>query len=183
MWRTPSFIIHFLLNVPQVELKRSMASYLIRPDDWQSILLRLGLALLMGGAIGWNRQRRGKSAGLRTHMLVSLGSALFVLMPLQASLSMSADGVSRVIQGIAAGVGFLGAGEILHLSRHDQAAPNVRGLTSAASIWVTAALGIVSGCGWWQLAVSGTVLTLFTLSGVKKLEEASFIRSDQDCDQ
>jgi putative Mg2+ transporter-C (MgtC) family protein len=160
-----------------------MASYLIRSDDWQSILLRLGLALIVGGAIGWNRQRRRKSAGLRTHMLVSLGSALFVLVPMQASLSMSADGVSRVIQGIAAGVGFLGAGEILHQSRHDRASPMVKGLTSAASIWVTAALGIVSGCGWWQLAVSGTVFTLLTLSGVKKLEESSFIRADQDCDQ
>jgi putative Mg2+ transporter-C (MgtC) family protein len=159
-----------------------MASYLIRSDDWQSIILRLGLALLMGGVVGWNRQRRGKSAGLRTHMLVSLGTALFVLIPLQESLSMSADGVSRVIQGIATGVGFLGAGEILHLSRHDRD-PKVKGLTSAASIWVTAALGIVCGCGWWQLAISGTVLTLLTLSGVKKLEEASFIRADEDCDQ
>ncbi|MGV0024486.1 MgtC/SapB family protein [Phormidesmis priestleyi] len=160
-----------------------MASYLIHSDDWQSIISRLGLALLMGGAIGWNRQRRRKSAGLRTHMLVSLGAALFVLIPLQASFAMSADSVSRVIQGIAAGIGFLGAGEILHLSRHDRSRPMVKGLTSAASIWVTAALGIVSGCGWWQLAVSGTVLTLLTLSGIKKLEEASMIRADEDCDQ
>ncbi|KAM3101451.1 MgtC/SapB family protein [Phormidesmis sp. 146-12] len=158
-----------------------MASYLIRSDDWQTILLRLGLALLLGGAIGWNRQRNRKSAGLRTHMLVSLGAALFTLIP--AGFSMSADGVSRVIQGVATGVGFLGAGEILHLSRQDRSSPTVKGLTSAASIWVTAALGIVSGCGWWQLAISGTVLTLLTLGGVKKLEEASFIRADEDNDQ
>lgn len=159
-----------------------MQSYLIHSDDWLGISQRLISALVMGGAIGWNRQRRRKAAGLRTHMLVSLGAALFILIPLQDSLSTPIDAISRTIQGVAAGVGFLGAGEILHLSKHRDN-PTVKGLTSAASIWVTAALGIASGCGWWQLTVIGTLLTLLTLSGVKKLEEAAFIRADEDNDQ
>ena len=158
-----------------------MESYSISPNDWVGIVLRLSLALLVGGAIGWNRQQRHKSAGLRTHMLVSLGAALFVLVPLQSSAH-SGDAVSRVIQGIATGVGFLGAGEILHLSRPNSVNPKVKGLTSAASIWVTAALGIISGCGWWQLAVSGTVMALITLGLVKMLESSSFFRLDDEDD-
>lgn len=158
-----------------------MESYSISPNDWVGIILRLSLALLVGGAIGWNRQQRHKSAGLRTHMLVSLGAALFVLVPLQSSAH-SGDAVSRVIQGIATGVGFLGAGEILHLSRPNSVNPKVEGLTSAASIWVTAALGIISGCGWWQLAVSGTVMALITLGLVKMLESSSFFRLDDEDD-
>ena len=158
-----------------------MESYSISPNDWVGVILRLSLALLVGGAIGWNRQQRHKSAGLRTHMLVSLGAALFVLVPLQSSAH-SGDAVSRVIQGIATGVGFLGAGEILHLSRPNSVNPKVEGLTSAASIWVTAALGIISGCGWWQLAVSGTVMALITLGLVKMLESSSFFRVDDEDD-
>ncbi len=156
-----------------------MDSYSISPNNWVGIILRLSLALVVGGAIGWNRQQRHKAAGLRTHMLVSLGAALFVLIPLQSSVH-SGDAVSRVIQGVATGVGFLGAGEILHLSRPNAANPKVKGLTSAASIWVTAALGIISGCGWWQLAVSGTMMALITLGLVKMLENHSFIHHSEE---
>jgi putative Mg2+ transporter-C (MgtC) family protein len=111
-------------------------------------------------------------------MLVSLGAALFVLIPLLASTSTSIDTVSRAIQGVATGVGFLGAGEILHDSTEKSAKPNVKGLTSAATIWLTAALGMVAGCGFWQLSLLSTLMTLFILSGAKKLERVVFHRND-----
>ncbi len=136
------------------------------------------MALLAGGAIGWNRQATGKPAGLRTHMLVSLGAALFVLIPLLASASTSIDSVSRAIQGVATGVGFLGAGEILHQSGEKSSKPNVKGLTSAATIWLTAALGMIAGCGFWQLGLLSTLMTLLILSAAKKLEQVVFHRDD-----
>jgi len=111
-------------------------------------------------------------------MLVSLGAALFILIPLLASPSASIDSVSRTIQGVATGVGFLGAGEILHQSVHQSGKPSVKGLTSAATIWLTAALGMVAGCGFWQLSFLATVMTLFILSVAKKLERIVFHRED-----
>ena len=132
-------------------------------SDWVDLSVRLGLATLLGGLIGWNRQARGKAAGLRTHMLVSLGAALFILAPLQAGAT-TPDAVSRSIQGVATGVGFLGAGEILQQSRTGQGTAKVKGLTSAAAVWVTAALGIAVACGFWQSALVGTGLTLLVLN-------------------
>ena len=114
-------------------------------------------------------------------MLISIGAALFVLIPLHSSVH-SGDAASRAIQGVATGVGFLGAGEILHLSRSNSSNSKVTGLTSAAATWVTAALGIASGCGWWQLAVSGTVMTLITLGFIQMLEESPFVRLDDGDD-
>jgi putative Mg2+ transporter-C (MgtC) family protein len=129
------------------------------------------MALLSGAVIGLERQLRHKPAGLRTHMLVSLGSALFALVPLSVlDLQPSADSLSRVIQGIAAGVGFLGAGEILHESSQGAQRPEVHGLTSAAAIWVSAALGIAAGCGLWQLGLIGAVLSFLILNVFKKFE-------------
>lgn len=150
----------------------------ISHNDWLGLTFRLTMALLAGGAIGWNRQATGKPAGLRTHMLVSLGAALFVLLPLLSSTSTSIDSVSRAIQGVATGVGFLGAGEILHQSSEKSAKPNVKGLTSAATIWLTAALGMIAGCGFWQLGLLSTLMTLFILSAAKKLERVVFHRDD-----
>jgi putative Mg2+ transporter-C (MgtC) family protein len=150
----------------------------ITSDDWLGLTYRLSLAVLVGGAIGWNRQSAGKPAGLRTHMLVSLGAALFVLIPLMANSSTSTDTISRVIQGVATGVGFLGAGEILHQSVQERGKPKIKGLTSAATIWLTAALGIVAGCGFWQLSFLATVMALFILSLAKKLERIVFHRED-----
>jgi putative Mg2+ transporter-C (MgtC) family protein len=114
--------------------------------------------------IGLERLRDGTEAGLRTHMLVALGSALFVLIPLEAGMT-SAD-ISRVIQGLATGIGFLGAGCILKVTetRH------VEGLTTAASIWVTAALGSAIGAGWLWPALLGTLLTWIVLYGLHGLE-------------
>lgn len=135
-----------------------------------SLIFTLVLAVLVGGVVGWNRQLNGKAAGLRTHMLVSLGAAMIVLIPLQTSSSHSADALSRAIQGVATGVGFLGAGEIIHSSQQEAAKTQVQGLTSAAAIWTTAALGMVTGCGLWQISLTGTLLVLLILTVAKRLE-------------
>lgn len=106
-------------------------------------------------------------------MLVSLGSALFILIPLQIGItSESPDALSRVIQGIAAGIGFLGAGEILRATRDSDhgGLAEIRGLTSAAAIWVSAALGVVAGCGLWRLGLVGAILALLVLSVFKQVE-------------
>ncbi|WP_092287986.1 MgtC/SapB family protein [Halopseudomonas sabulinigri] len=105
------------------------------------ITLRLVLAVLLGGLLGLEREQQGKEAGVRTHMLVSLGAALFVLVPDIAGAM--DDAMSRVIQGVVAGVGFLGAGTILKRNANDE----VKGLTTAAGIWLTAAIGVTIGLG------------------------------------
>lgn len=120
--------------------------------------LRLFIAALLGGLLGYEREISGKSAGIRTHMLVSMGSALFVLIPQQSGVAPT--DISRVVQGIVAGVGFLGAGTILKgTDTH-----HVRGLTTAAGIWLTAAIGMASGLGREMTAVLSTVLALGVLS-------------------
>jgi putative Mg2+ transporter-C (MgtC) family protein len=122
-----------------------------------SVVLRLLVAALLGGLLGLQREHQGKEAGVRTHMLVALGAALFVLVPLQAG-SDPAD-LSRVIQGVVAGVGFLCAGTILKTG-NDQ----VRGLTTAAGIWLTAAIGIAAGLGREATAALSTLLALGILA-------------------
>ena len=129
------------------------------------IVLRLGLAVLLGGAIGYERERRGKDAGLRTHMLVSLGAAIFILVPVTSG--MQATDVSRVMQGLVAGIGFLGAGAILKQEKGHE----VRGLTTAASIWVAAAIGASAGYGREATAVASTLVALFVLAVVSRLEK------------
>lgn len=128
--------------------------------------------MLIGAIIGLERQIKNKPAGLRTHMLVSLGSAVFTLVTIQANgLQVSPDSLSRVVQGIAAGVGFLGAGEILRESSQPSKSPEIHGLTSAAAIWVAAALGIAAGCGLWQLGLMGAIFTVIILHIFKRLEK------------
>lgn len=149
-----------------------LTTYYLAPNDWLNIIFRLCLALLIGAIIGLERQLKHKPAGLRTHILVSLGSALFTLIPLMAGgLQPTADALSRVIQGIAAGVGFLGAGEILRQSSQQSQRPEIHGLTSAAAVWVSAALGIVAGCGLWQLGLIAACLSFVVLNVFKKLEK------------
>jgi putative Mg2+ transporter-C (MgtC) family protein len=150
----------------------------VSANDWLGLSFRLIFACLLGAMIGWNRQAAGKAAGLRTHMLVSLGAALFVMIPSLASPSNSGDALSRTIQGVATGVGFLGAGEILHGSVSTSGKPSIKGLTSAATIWLTAALGMVAGCGLWQLGLLAAPITLFILSVVKELERIIFHKED-----
>lgn len=139
----------------------------VDPAQWTTAVMRLGLAVIVGGIIGWEREISGKAGGLRTHMLVSLGAALFILVPLQ--MGAADDAVSRSIQGIATGVGFLGAGEIVHRSL-ESGRLKVKGLTSAASIWVTAAVGAVAGCGLWQTSLVAALITLLILVAAKYLE-------------
>ena len=136
------------------------------------IVLRLGLAVILGAAIGYEREMKGKDAGLRTHMLVSLGAAIFVLVP-SASGMQIAD-MSRVMQGVIAGVGFLGAGAILK-QENDRV---VKGLTTAASIWVVAAIGVAAGYGREATAVASTVIALFVLAVVNRFEKS--IPKDDD---
>ncbi|MDZ8188846.1 MAG: MgtC/SapB family protein [Nostoc sp. ChiSLP02] len=147
-------------------------TYYLATNDWLNVSFRLCIALLVGGIIGLERQIRRKPAGLRTHMLVSLGSALFTIIPLQTGeLQTSPDALSRVIQGIATGVGFLGAGEIVRQSSQPSQQLEIHGLTSAAAIWVSAALGIAAGCGLWQLGLTGGILTFLVLKVFKSLEK------------
>lgn len=127
--------------------------------------LRLMLAVALGAAIGYERERRGKDAGLRTHILVSLGAALFVLVSVTSGME-TAD-VSRIMQGIISGIGFLGAGAILKHSRDLE----VKGLTTAASIWVAAAVGVSAGYGREATAVASTLITLFVLSVIGRMEK------------
>lgn len=136
------------------------------PTSLLVALARLALATLLGAIVGANRELQQKPAGLRTHALVALGAALAALTGLHltapAELGDTAA-VSRVLQGIVAGVGFIGAGVILH--RNDP--KGVHGLTTAASIWVVASVGVAAGLGLWRIAVAAVVLALlvFTVGG------------------
>lgn len=122
------------------------------------VCLRLTVAVALGAVLGYERESVGASAGLRTHMLVSLGSALFVLIPLQAGMNIS--DVSRVLQGVTAGVGFLGAGAILKLQNDNQ----ITGLTTAAGVWLTAAVGVAAGMGREGTAVLSALFALAILA-------------------
>ena len=135
------------------------------PDAGQvtRIVLRLVIAAALGGLLGYERERQGKAAGVRTHMLVALGAALFVLVPQQAGVS-SAD-MTRVIQGVVAGVGFLGAGAIIKGGAEE----SVKGLTTAAGIWLTAAIGIACGLGRESTAVLSALLAFAILALVPHL--------------
>ncbi|HEX7957882.1 MAG TPA: MgtC/SapB family protein [Pyrinomonadaceae bacterium] len=127
------------------------------------VVIRLVAATLLGGVIGIQRERAGKPAGLRTHMLVTLGTAVFVLACVGAR--MTPDGVSRVIQGIVTGIGFIGAGSILKVNER-----SVRGLTTSAGVWMTAAVGVAVGVGSLGIALLSTALTLIILSLAKRFE-------------
>ena len=129
--------------------------------DITRVCVRLTVAVALGAMLGYERESVGASAGLRTHMLVSLGSALFVLIPLQAG--MEVNDVSRVLQGVTAGVGFLGAGAILKSQSENQ----ITGLTTAAGVWLTAAIGVAAGMGREATAVLSALFALAILSLLK----------------
>src|SRR5262249_52481273 len=136
------------------------------PDARQfaRIVIRLLVAMLLGAIVGAQREHTGKPAGLRTHMLVAMGAALFVLAPVEAGMT-SAD-LSRVVQGLATVIGFIGGGAILKLSQEHE----IRGLTSAAGVWMTAAMGVAAGLGRIGMALLSTLLTWFILAVVGKVE-------------
>jgi putative Mg2+ transporter-C (MgtC) family protein len=146
-----------------LETLRAEFSDAVDPAQITRIAVRPLLAAALGGVLGYERERSGQAAGIRTHMLVAMGAALFVLVPHQAG--MAVDSLSRVIQGIVTGVGFLGAGAIIkHRSRE-----TVHGLTTAAGVWMTAAIGVACGFGREMTAVISTLLAFVVLIAVPHL--------------
>jgi putative Mg2+ transporter-C (MgtC) family protein len=142
------------------ELSRSL------PDAHEAaqVTIRLLAALIAGAIVGLQREHSHAPAGLRTHMLVSMGVTLFVFVG--ADVGMPHDAQSRVIQGIATGVGFLGAGAILKMKDSLE----IHGLTTAAGIWMTAAIGVAIGFGRLGVAAIGVVFAWFVLAIVVKTE-------------
>jgi putative Mg2+ transporter-C (MgtC) family protein len=137
-------------------------------DEFHEILWRLGVAMVLGGAIGVNRDLHHKPAGLRVLAMVSIASALATMLMLTATAQqkeINYDGLSRVIQGLLQGIGFLGAGVIIH-GRND-----IHGLTTAASIWLTAVLGIACGLGMWQMALAAFVVSVIVLTIGRRMEK------------
>ena len=129
----------------------------MRSLGYLDVFLRLGAAVLSGALIGFDREIRDKPAGLRTLTLVSLGSAVFILTALDSG---APDAESRVVQGIVTGVGFLGAGTIIR----GRTEHSVRGLTTAASVWLAAAIGIACGLAYWPLVLIASVFGLLVLA-------------------
>lgn len=148
------------MNVVWQELSSGWPNF----DPLIRVVVRLAAAAILGGVLGLERQYEHKEAGLRTHMLVALGAALFTAAPLLGGVS--AAHVTRIIQGVASGIGFVGGGAILKMT--DQHA--VRGLTTAANIWLAAAVGIAAGGGWVVSAALGTALALVILYALGKCE-------------
>lgn len=136
-------------------------------EDVTVIVVRLTVAAVLGGLLGYERETKGASAGLRTHMLVSVGSALFILIPLQAG--MQVQDLSRVLQGVTAGIGFLGAGAILKQKEQN----DIKGLTTAASVWMTAAIGVAAGMGREGTAVLSALFGVVILAIVRSPGKAS----------
>jgi putative Mg2+ transporter-C (MgtC) family protein len=133
-------------------------------SDYLEITSRLVSAVVIGAIIGLNRNLHGKPSGMKTLGLVALGASLVTMASMGFEFEPVArdrDAISRAIQGIITGIGFLGAGVIVH----EGSSERVRGLTTAASIWVTASIGIVCGMGWWKIAciTALIVLVLFVL--------------------
>ena len=139
------------------------------------IAIRLGAAVLVGSVLGLNRELHGKPAGLRTHGLVSLGAALATLVAFRFphdSLTMDPNAIGRIVQGILTGIGFLGAGVILH-----DPEGHVTGLTTAATIWICATLGIVCGLGYWLILIMALGMALILLTFGKVIEHWAMRRS------
>ena len=147
------------------EVLQALASELSLPraGTMTVIVVRVVVAALLGGIIGWEREQKGRAAGLKTHILVAVGSALFVLAPYLAGIDGGDN--TRVMQGIVSGIGFLGAGAILR-SRDGS---RVEGLTTAASIWMTAAIGMAVGIGQAMLALVATLLAWLVVADMPGL--------------
>lgn len=141
----------------------------------QDVLLRLVLSAVLAGLIGFERQLHRRNAGLRTHMLVSLGSCLIMLTSLYLfdiySSKVPLD-PARIAAGVITGIGFLGAGAII------RDAEGVRGLTTAASLWVVSGIGLAVGCGFYSAGIFTTVLTLISLYFLRHAEEKVFGKED-----
>jgi len=141
----------------------------MQTETWE-IIVRMLLSILLGGLIGWERERASKPAGIRTHALVSLGSCMFMLIATEGArvwgLTSGVD-PTRLAQGLATGVGFLGAGAII------QSGFSVHGLTTAATIWLVCAAGAAVGSGMWEIGLEGMVLALVVLRGLAFLDRVA----------
>jgi putative Mg2+ transporter-C (MgtC) family protein len=142
--------------------------------EMASIAVRLLVAIILGGVLGFQRAHVGKAAGIRTHMLVTLGAAIVVLIPHLTGMS-TAD-LSRIIQGTITGIGFIGGGVILKMSEQHQ----IVGITTAASIWLTATIGIATGTGRLGLALVGTILAYIILTFFGWLERIAISPTRND---
>jgi putative Mg2+ transporter-C (MgtC) family protein len=131
-------------------------------EQFVQMTVRLLMAAFLGAIVGFERQYHQKNAGVRTHTLVALGSALFIIIPIQTGVTTT--DLSRIIQGLITGIGFLGAGIIVYSDKERR----VRGLTSAAGIWLTAAIGTAAGSGREASALLATVLTLSVLTLLRR---------------
>jgi putative Mg2+ transporter-C (MgtC) family protein len=140
------------------------------PVSTMRLCVRSLLAVLLGGIVGYERERRHSAAGLRIHMLVALGAALFVMVPLEDGVA-SAD-MSRVLQGLISGIGFLGAGAVIKLTEDR----SVDGVTTAASIWLTAAIGVAAGMGMAIAAAMATGFSLFVLAQLSRRSQPELKR-------
>ena len=127
-------------------------------SPWLEMILRLLLAAALGAGIGYQRERAGKAAGVRTHVLVSSGAALFTLVSIYGFSGAAVD-ISRVAAGVVVGIGFIGAGVILRGQREKE----VAGLTTAATIWITAAIGLAAGAGMYLVSVIATAVAVGVL--------------------
>lgn len=127
------------------------------------VLIKVGLGVVLGGAVGWERELAGRPAGIRTHILVCMGVVIFA----ESSRYFGGTDSSRIAAQVVTGIGFLGAGTIL------RSGLNVKGLTTAASIWAVAAIGMAVSVGgpFYLVAVVGTLLCLVTLVGLNRFEE------------
>jgi putative Mg2+ transporter-C (MgtC) family protein len=147
-------------------------------EDWKTIALRLGIATAVGLALGFEREWRGRDAGLRTHALVALSSAMITISALMISQTVRAEGSDsdpvRVIQGLAQAIGFI-AGGLIFIRGGD-----VRNLTTAASLWMSAAVGIVAGAGQFVLVAIGSGIALFVLTALSILKRQLEKRHQRD---
>ena len=147
------------------EVRQALAAELALPDaaTMTVILVRVLVGAALGAVIGWERELKGRAAGLKTHILVSVGSALFVLAPTLAGVDGGDN--TRVMQGIVSGIGFLGAGAIIKMEK----GARVEGLTTAAGIWLTSAVGMAAGMGMEIVAVITTLVALAVVGMIPRI--------------
>ena len=132
---------------------------IIQHMDWLEIILRVGVAIFAGAVVGFERELKHKAAGLRTHMLVALGSATIMIVAVQMD-----ENASRVVQGVVTGIGFIGAGAILHSQGRTE------GVTTAASIWACTMMGMAAGSGFFKVTIVTLAFALFILAGCLVIE-------------
>jgi len=138
-----------------------------------TIVFNLCLAFMLGALIGWFREKEGKTAGMRTHILVCLGSALVMTSSIQMMALSSGADPARLAAGVVTGIGFIGAGCIL------QTGSGVRGITTAAAIWITSAIGIAAGAGFYVGAITAAILTMVALQLLREVEKHLFKTKEQ----